>query len=275
MRKSLFAALCLVVASAAAAEGLPSFGFTGAVQLRREPFSLAAPAGVPVDVLTENSMLVQAGKDSLFGYAQTEPEFRAAAAYWAAALAAAGVKPGTPTYADGMYQIPYATADGRVIRDFLADPKQFPPKDEAGLRANMALAEGALAKAGLAVVAARVVKVDVILPTYSILYLTKPDANPDHEVRLRLLKPGDDLDVSVFRDAGLAVVQTPQPWMMVYLGPAVGYVGLWGRTPADLAAKVDARRKFLEGEGGRVVAERDFPIDDAEFKYGAGLYFFR
>jgi hypothetical protein len=274
MNKTLLAAL-LLAAAPAAAEGLPSFQFTNAAQLRAEPFKLAAPPAAAGDVLTENSMLIQAGKTSLFGFAQTRPEFERAAAYWTAALTSAGVKAGTPAWADGMYQIPYATADGRVIRDFLADPKQFPPKDDAGLRANMADVQGALAKAGLTVVAARVVKVDVILPTYSILYLTKPDQNPDHETRLRVLKPGDDLDFSVFRAAGLNILQTPQPWMMVYLGPSVGYVGLWGHTPADLAAKVEKRRQFLEGEGGRVVAVRDFPIDDADFPYGAGLYFFR
>ncbi|PMU88209.1 hypothetical protein, partial [Pseudomonas sp. GP01-A4] len=87
------------------------------------------------------------------------------------------------------------------------------------------------------VVTARVVDVDALLPTYSLLYLTKPDENPDHEARLRVLKPGDDVDFAVYRGAGVDVLQTPETWMMVYLGPEVGYVSMAGKTQDEAAEK--------------------------------------
>jgi hypothetical protein len=275
--KHALAALALLLAAGPvlAQDGLPAFGYVGAAQLRAEKFALAAPPAAAGDVIASDSLLVQAGRDALIGFADTPAEYKAAAAYWTRILAAAGISAGAPTVSDGMYTIPYATADGSVVRTFLADPKQFPPKDEAGLRANMALAEGALAKAGLPLVAARVVNVSTILPTYVILYLTKPDADPEREVRLRVLKPGDDMDFDVFRKAGVDVVQTPTPRMMVYLGPAVGYVGLAAKSPKDLAAKVAAREDFFRRNGERLLAVRDFPIADPEWKYGAGLYFFQ
>lgn len=276
--KILLAALCLLAASgarAASPEGLPSFGAVDFAQLHAQKSALKTPSAKAGDEISSYHLIVQAGKDTLFGYAQAPQEAAEAIAYWSKALAAAGVKPGAATFADGLYQIPYATADGRVIRDFLADPRQFPPKDEAGLRANMALARAALEKAGMSVVAARVVNVDALLPTYSLLYLTKSEADPDHENRLRVLKPGDDIDFDIFRGAGVNVVQTPEAWMMVYIGPELGYVTVVGRTREEIDSKLAKRKEFLLGEGKRLIADKISPLDDAEYKFAAAIYFFQ
>jgi len=274
--KSLAAAMCLVFAAGAAraqSEGLPTFSFSGFAQLRALKSSLATPRASASDVLTANHMLVQAGKDVIFGYADNDAQYREAVTYWTAALESAGVSVGSPSFADGMYQIPYATSDGAVIRTFLADPRQFPPKDDAGLRANMALAQSALSRDKLTLIASRVVNVDVILPTYLMLYRTKPDANPDHETQLRVLAPGDDIDFDVFRAAGLDVIQTPTTWMMVYVGPEAGYVSLFAKSADDLADKLQKREDFLTQNGKKILATRDFAIDDPDYKFGVGVYF--
>ncbi len=274
--KIILSSICLLLASGAfAAEALPSFGATSFAQLHAAKFSVALPRVQAGDVLTSYHMIVQAGKDSLFGYADNDADAAEATAYWSAALKSVGIRTGAPTFADGMYQIPYTTADGRVIRDFLADSRQFPPKDEAGLRANMALAKAALAKDGLTVVAGRVVNVDGLLPTYSLLYLTKPGDSPEHETRLRVLKPGDDIEFGVYRGAGVDVVQTPETWMMVYIGPEVGYVSMIAKTPEDLDAKVAARRQLFASENKTIIAERRAAVDDPDYKFGAALYFFQ
>lgn len=274
--KTVLSSLCLLLATGAfAAEGLPGFGSFDFASLRAAKADIAIPRAQAGDVITSYSMIAQAGKDSLFGYADNEKDAAAATAYWSGALKAAGIAAGAPTFADGMYQIPYKTADGRVLRDFLADSRQFPPKDEAGLRSNMAMAAGALNKAGLNVVATHVVDVDALLPTYQLLYLTKPDELPEHETRLRVLKPGDDIDFGIFRGAGVDVIQTPETWMMVYIGPEVGYVTLFAQTKEDLDAKVAKRRELFAGENKKVIAERREPIDDPDYKFGASLYFFQ
>jgi hypothetical protein len=278
MNKLSLFALCLLsasFASAAATEGLPSFGAVGFAQIHAVKSTLKAPSAKAGDEISAYHMIAQAGKDSLFGYAQTPEEAAEATAYWTKALKDAGIQAGAATFADGMYVIPYKTADGRVIRDFLADPRQFPPKDPAGLRANMALAQSALAKAGLTVVTARVVNVDALLPTFSVLYLTKADENREHETRLRVLKPGDDIDVDVYRGAGVNVVQVPETWMMVYIGPELGYVTVIGRTQAEIAEKLAKRKDFLLSEGKRLIADKIVPLDDAEYKFAAAIYFFQ
>lgn len=274
------AALLLILVGAARAqspEGLPAFLYTGFAALRALPPSPAltapvVPGAQAADVITEDRLVAQAGT-VLYGYASDDAAFHEAAAYWTAALKSAGVQTGAPTFSSGMWEIPYATGDGTVLRSFLADARQFAPKDEAALRADMALTLAALTRDGLPPIAARVVNVSELVPTYLLIYKTKPDANPDHESRLRVLAPGDDLDFGVFRAAGLDVVETPKTWLMVYVGPAAGYVSLAAKTPQDLSKILSAREDFLTQNGRKILATRDFPIDDPDYKFGVGVYF--
>lgn len=273
--KTVLSSLCLLLASGGFAQGLPTLESISFTQLRATKTNIATPLAQAGDVISAYHMIAQAGKDVLFGYADNDADAAEAETYWSGVLKAAGIQPAVATFADGMYQIPYKTADGRVLRDFLADARQFPPKDEAGLRANMALTAAALNAAGLNVVATHVVNVDALLPTYQLLYLTQPNDLPEHEARLRVLKPGDDVEFDIYRKAGVNVIQTPEKWMMVYVGPEVGYVTLWADSPENLDAKVAARRELLTGEGKKMIAERREAIDDPTYKFGAALYFFQ
>ena len=149
--KTLLTSLCLLLASGAAADGLPSFDFIGAAALRAAE-SGAAPVPTPPskagDVIDADHLYLQAGTKVLFGYADDAVRFHEAAAYWTAALTAAGVSVGAAEWKDGMFTLAYATADGRAIRAFAADPRQFRPKDESDLRLNMAASKAGLAEAG-------------------------------------------------------------------------------------------------------------------------------
>ncbi len=276
MIKLLAVLAFLPLAAAAESGAFPAFNFTGVKALRAEkPIVAAEPAARPADVVVKGYMHIQAGKDVLFGYADTPAQFAEAAAYWSEVLTAAGIAPGAPTYKDTIFTLPYKTADGRVLRDFLAEPRQFPPKDETGLRANMALAQKSLAAAGLTPVSARVLNLEYLLPTYSILYLTKPEAKREHETQVRVLKPGGDIDMDLVALSGVVVMQKPEPWLLVYVGPELGSVGLWAKTPADLADRLAKRKAYLLGAGKKMIGEKFFPIDDAEYKFGVELMFFQ
>ncbi|MFI5362729.1 MAG: hypothetical protein ACHQ49_12220 [Elusimicrobiota bacterium] len=275
MRFPLSAVFLVLASGAYAAEGMLSFGAVNFAEFAATRLEIATPRILAGDVLSSYYMIPQAGKNSLIGRAENQAEADEAISYWTGVLKTAGIQTGAATFQDGQYEIPYKTADGRVVRDFIADSRQFPPKDEAGLRSNMASTTAALKAAGLGVVSAHVLNVDALLPTYSILYLTAPNEVPEHETRLRLLKPEDEFDSSVYRDAGIDVVQTPVAWMMVYIGPEVGYVSLIARTHEELDAKVSKRREFLAGEGKKLIAERRENVDDADYKFGAALYFFQ
>ncbi|TPW20484.1 MAG: hypothetical protein FD126_1636 [Elusimicrobia bacterium] len=272
------AALALLLAAPASA--LPEFRYTTAAELKAAVAeSPAAPAvgdGRPVgasDVITEAHILVQAGKTVLFGHADTPEQAAAAAAYWTAALKPSGVEVGAVEYKNNFFTLPYKTADGRVLRYFLAEPKQFPPKDEAGLRANMAATLSALGNEGLTPVAARVVNLDFLLPTYAVLYLTQPHANPGLEKNLRVLKSGEDMDTTVFTANGIAVIQVPQPWLMVYIGPEAGYVSMAAKTEEQAVAKRDARRTYLEKAGKLILHAPISQVDMGDYKYLIEVYF--
>ncbi|MBI2385920.1 MAG: hypothetical protein HYV14_07890 [Elusimicrobia bacterium] len=270
-----FALLLSPLAASAENGALPAFRFTGVAALRAEGSAIAAPAPRPADVVTKSHMHIQAGKDVLFGYAETPEQFAEASSYWAEVLESAGIRPGVPAYKDGFFTIPYRSSDGRVIRDFMAEPRQFPPKDEAGLRANMALAEKALAAAGLTPVSARVLNLEYALPTYSILYLVKPEALRERETQIRVLKPGDDIDAGLIEASGVTVVQKPQPWLLVYIGPELGYVGLIAKTAEDLALRLEKRTAMLVAAGKRIVGHKLVAVDHPEYKFGAELLFFQ
>lgn len=271
-------AACLFAVPASAQTGLPAFEFTSAAALRanvEQRAAIAAPAPVPADVITSGHMLIQAGKDVLFGHADTKEQFEQSAARWSSALRAAGVTPGAAEWKDGFFVLPYKTSDGRVLRSFLAEPVQFPPKDDAGLRANMALSQSALRAAGLTIVASNVVNLEYLLPTYSILYLTKPEADRADEAQLRVLKPGDDLDADLVKASGVTVVQTPKPWVLVYIGPELGYVGLIAKTREDIEARVAKRSAYLVEQGKRIVGSKIVPFEDPDYKFAAALLFFQ
>ncbi len=271
----VFTLLLSPLAASAETPGLPAFHFTGAAELRADQAAVAAPEPRPADVIVKGHLFIQAGADSLFGYADTPEQFVEAAAHWTEVLKAAGIEPGAPTYQGKIFILPYRTTDGRMLRAFLADARQFPPKDDAGLRANMAAAQRALSAAGLTPVAARVVNLDFLLPTYSILYLTKPEAVREHERQLRVLKPGNVIDADLLQASGVRVVQKPEPWLLVYIGPELGYVSLAAKTREDLARRLERSKAYLIGKGKQIIGEKLIAVDDAEYKFGAELLFFQ
>jgi len=281
--KNLIAALVLVLsplAASAETRGLPAFDFTGAAALRAgQPLvPFLPPQARPADVITQGHMLIQAGREVLVGHTATPEEFAEASAYWSQVLREAGIEPGQASVNSGVFTLPYKTTDGRVLRSFLAETRQFPPKDEQGLRDNMALALKALNAAGLTPVSARVVALDSgsLLPTYSLLYLTNPLEAREREVQLRVLKPGDDVPVELIRTVPeITIVQVPEPWLLVYVGPQLGYVGLWAQTPEELALRLAKRKEFLAGLGKRVIAEKFTSIDHPVYKFGVEILFFQ
>ena len=235
---------------------------------RSSPAVVAGP-----DAVTARHLLARAGSAWLYGYADTDAQFAEARDYWTRALSAAGIAVTGAELKDRAYTISYATPDGRVIRDFMADHRQFAPKDDAALRANMAELESALRRAGLTPVHRQVIDTEFMLPTSALFYLAKPADKPEREVRLRLLNGRDDFDASVFAAAGVSVVQTPKPWLMAYVGPEAGYVTLIAKTREDLDKKLAERRAFLREQGRTVIAQRDVPVDFEDYRFGAGLYF--
>ena len=226
---------------------------------------------------------MQAPSSVLFGHAETEEQFKEAVAFWTPILESLGASVGRTEFEPRVYfKIPYSLPDGRVIRRFLAEPRQFKPKDEASLRQNMAEIAGKMTDAGLTPVASFVTDLDFMLPTYAHYYLTRPDATgsepQDHEKQVRILDRGEDLDMDILAKARVAVLQKPEPWILVYVGPELGMVSRCAETKELVEKKLQDKVAYLTGLGKEMIGSRVFamdPVPEAYCKYQYNLYFYQ
>lgn len=269
-------ALCLLAAAARARVRQAPFHFTDAAALRAAtPQHVAAPAAVCADQITKPHMIARAGRGKLYGAARSLTEFSEATHHWAEALRFAGLNVGRGEWneGNGLWTLEYQSPDGRALRDFVADPRQFAPKDEAALLSSMGQASAALDAAGLNAISARLLSLDGLLPSYHLLYLTRPRDRAASESQLRILE-GEDYDLGIVGSA-VRMVSTPKPWLTVYIGPRLGRIGLAAATQAELDARVTERKVELGGQGKRVFAEKRLARAGPERPFGAHLYFFQ
>ncbi|HAH07110.1 MAG TPA: hypothetical protein DCM05_11425 [Elusimicrobia bacterium] len=262
------------LANQAAAE---PFSYVGVQQLQQ--LDLAVPsvkAEASQDKIEKSHLFAQCGRKVLFGYADSDAEYAEALAYWTKVLAEAGIQAGKPTFEHGMYLLPYE-AGGLVLRDFRAEPKQFKPKDEASLRENMNLIANALHARGLPIVAAKVVNLEFMLPTYSLYYLTKPEEREETETQARVLKPGEDIDFDLLTEKGVDIVQKPEPWMMVYVGKEVGFVSRLAKDQAEAEKKLKERVELLTKMGKVFIGSRIHPLTEPfeDYKLLVNIYFYQ
>jgi len=278
-KQTAFLGFALLISVSAGATGtLGSFHYTSASQLQKTPMDVPSMESVVLDRVDKMHMLIQCGEDSLYGYAKSEAQYKEAVAYWTSILKAAGIQVGTPSIDGEFFKIPYTSPDGKVVRRFLADPKQFKPKDEISLRANMSTISNAIGSSGMKILLSNVVNVEYILPTYVVYYLTDKHENRDRELQIRILKRGTDIDWDIVEGV-VNIVQKPKTWMMVYIGREIGQVSLIAKTQEEIMKKLAARKKFLVENGNSMIGSRigTFERDDQyeDYRYYSVLYFFR
>ncbi len=276
-----FAALGLALmisVPAGATATLGSFHYTSASQLQKNSLPVPSVKSVVLDRMDKMHMLIQCGEDALYGVAKSEAQYKEAVAYWSSILRAAGIEVGTSSIDGEFFKIPYTSPDGKVIRRFLADSKQFKPKDEISLRANMSMISNAIGSSGMKILLSNVVNLEFLLPTYVVYYLTDKNENHDREQQIRILKRGTDIDWDIVEGV-VNIIQKPKTWMMVYIGREIGQVSLIAKTQDDIVKKLAARKKWLIENGNTMIGSRigTFEREDQyeEYRYYSVLYFFR
>lgn len=276
MLKSL--ALVLFVAAPVGASSLGSFHYTGAAEIHKTAAPVPLFKAVAADRMDKAHLLAQAGNDTLLGYAKTQAQYEEAVAYWTGVLSAAGLSVGEASLKNDMYLIPYTSSDGKNVRRFVADSKQFKPKDEAALRENMSAATAALGAAGLSVLTTHVLDLEYMLPTYAVYYLTEKRESREREEQIRILARGTDIDWDIVEGA-VNIVQRPRPWMMVYIGREIGQVGKIGKTLEEITKKLEEQRAWLVERGAVMIGSRIRTLDPADqwdgYRYISTAYFYR
>jgi len=282
----LAAALPARFAAAAETVGATGFNYISIPQLRATagpaPAIAAAAAVAPSasapEKITQPYLLPRAGKKSLFAFPKDVEENKAFLDKWTKILTRANITPGQNDYQAGVISVlPYETGNKLMIREFMAEPRQFKPKDEADLLANMEKISGLTKAAGLPIIASYVSNFDFYLPTYHLYYLTEYKEKEEAEVQVRVLKgKADVLDPAIMEKAGVKVLQQPEPWMVVYLGPEMGVVTRSSDKREDLDAKIAEFQKFIKEQGGTFVTAvvRQLPAGSYR-NFEADLYFLR
>jgi len=230
--------------------------------------------------ITKLHLLAQTGKSVLFTYADTEPLFNEFVTMWKPILEKFSLKPTTTEYKNSFGKLNYESADGLVVRDFMAEKLHYDALNAAEVsKLQHALLEP-LEQAGMTPIASFTIKHEAFRPTFNIYYLTKPNENPDHEVQLRQLMNGDDIDFDLLADS-VKIVKQDTSFSMVYIGKLVGFKSKWSDTEAGINTKLADYKKFLKDNNKEFIASRIVKLDkpevigDITINYYVNVYFFQ
>ncbi len=230
--------------------------------------------------ITKLHLLAQTSKSALFTYADTEPLFKEFVDMWTPILEKFNLKPAGVEYKNDLGTLKYESANGMVVRDFMAEKLHYNALDAADMGKLQHELLEPLEKSGMTPVASFNIKNDIFRPTFNIYYLTKPNDNPDHEVRLRQLMNGDDIDFDIVAGA-VQVVKKDASFSLVYIGKQLGFKTKWSSTEEGVKTKLEEYKKFLvennkEFIGSKIVKlDQPYTAGDMVINYVVNMYFFQ
>lgn len=230
--------------------------------------------------ITKLHLLAMTAKSMLYTHADNEALFNEFTAMWTPILVKFSFKPGAAEYAKDLGTLKYDSADGRVIRDFMADQLNYNALDPAEMRKLQHELLEPLEKAGMTPIASFNIKNDILRPTFNIYYLTTPNENPEHEIRLRQLKIGDDLDFDILANAGLQFVKKDTAFSVAYIGKALGFKSFISSSEEALQTKLENYKKFLKERNKEFIAARiikidPYPVGNITYNYSVNIYFYQ
>ncbi|MBI5241445.1 MAG: hypothetical protein HY926_13310 [Elusimicrobia bacterium] len=241
-----------------------------------EGVALTAPEKV-----TEPYLLPRASKSHLYAFPKDAEQNKAFVDKWNRILVHNGFLPGAYDFKDGISVLPYTGNDGLVIREFMAEPMQFKPKDPVDLQANMEKISAAVKAAGLPVIASFTSDFDFYLPTYHLYYLTKRAEKDNDETQARILKK-EGVDASILAKAGVQVLQQAKDFsgeidiITVYIGREVGMVTRSADKREDIDTRIADFKKFLAEQGGTFIEAVVRELPPGSYRnFEADLYFFQ
>jgi len=293
MKKMVIAtAVSLFSASAYAGDlNLNSNGFNDltVTQIKNGKIELPVPAAeVKAGVkcahisgeITRLHLLPQTGKSLLFTYADTEPLFNEFVTMWKPILEKFALKPADTEYKNGIGTLNYGSAGGLVVRDFIAGDLRYDALNAAEITKLQHELLEPLEKAGMTPIASFTIKHSYFRPTFNIYYLTRPDANPDHEVQLRQLMTDYELDFDLLTNS-VQIVKKDAAFSLVYIGKELGFKTKWSATEDGIKTKLEDYKKFLKENNKELIAskiiklEKPEVIGDITINYGVKMYFFQ
>lgn len=230
--------------------------------------------------LTKLHLYASANRSQLISHAKTEAEFKEFVAMWTPILEKFGMKVISAEYKLELGILKYESPDGKVVRMFLAEGMNYDALSAEAMKKEQHMLIEALEKSGLTPVASFMIKHEAFRPTFNVYYLTQADENPDHEVQLRQMKHGDDIDFDLL-DKAVTLVEKDASFSMVYIGKLLGFKGKLAADEAGIAAKLADYKKFLTENKKEFIASKTSKLDEPfvvgehTYRYYVAIYFFQ
>ena len=240
----------------------------------------AVKCGHVTGEITKLHLLAQTSKSMLFTYADTDALFTEFTDMWKPILVKFGLKPTTTEYKNRFGILNYESSGGLVVRDFMADKLRYNALDAAEIKKLQHELLEPLERAGMTPVASFTIKNESFRPTFNIYYLTKPNENPAHEVRLRQLMNGEDIDFDLLANA-VQIVRKDASFSMVYIGKELGFKTMAATTEDRIKTKLEDYKQFLKENNKEFIAARISKIvppwteGDITLNYAVNIYFFQ
>ncbi|GAB4028868.1 MAG: hypothetical protein Fur0012_02280 [Elusimicrobiota bacterium] len=284
--KKLLTFVLAVSFSSAYSQNLNNSDF-GNIDLKASNLELRAPqaekAGsieYSMTVTSNLHILSQTGKNSLFAFMDTEEQYREYLSFWNKILSDNGFKVVSSEFSKGMAKINYSSEKGLVIRNFWADGLNYDAKNENEITKLKDELSGALYSHNMKTVAAFRVNNDVFRPTFVLYYIARGEENPDHEINLRQLKKGEDIDFDLLADK-VDIVRKDASFSLVYIGKELGFVSKLAADESSAMKKLEDYKKFLQDNKKEFInskvlpLEEPFTVGDNTYKFLLKIYFFQ
>lgn len=284
--KKLLAFVLAVSFSSAYSQNLNTSDF-GNIDLKASKLELPAPqaekAGsieYSMEVTSNLHMLSRTGKSTLFAFMDTEKQYGEYLSFWSRILSENGFKIVSSEFNKGLAKINYSSDSGLVIRNFWAEDLNYDAKNENEITKLKDELTGALSAHNMKTAAAFRVNNDVFRPTFVLYYIARGEENPDHEINLRQLKKGEDIDFDLLAEK-VDIVRKDASFSLVYIGKELGFVSKLAADEASAMKKLEDYKKFLQDNKKEFINSRVLPLEepftvgDNTYKFLLKIYFFQ
>jgi hypothetical protein len=179
-----------------------------------------------------------------------------------------------------MVMITYFAHYEMGIRRFIGDDLSYNAKDDNEIIKLMNEIVSALENNGIRVIGKYLVKTDILRPTFMIYYLTEVKDFQEKEIKLRLLKKGEDIDFDLLENV-VTIIRKDTSFSMLYLGKEIGFVSKLAINENDADKKLEEYRKFLKENRKEFInykvkkLDKPFTIDNTTYNFLLNIYFFQ
>lgn len=238
------------------------------------------PTKTEIPTITKSHLIANTSKKIIIGYPKTDAEYKEFIDMYTKLLKDNGFKISEVKKDGEMTMITYLAHEGKGVRRFIGDALTYNGKDDTEITKLLNETASSLEANGMKVIGKYLVKTDYLRPTFMIYYLTDVKDAEEKEIRLRILKKGEDIDYDLVENS-VKVIRKDSSFSMLYIGNELGFVSKLAVDDASAKQKLDEYKKFLKDNNKDFINYRIKPLDEpftsgnVTYKLLLNIYFFQ